>query len=87
MRATKLFTDHSALSLIKIRSLNEHAPVILITPMQRVDFVYLGDKKNNAWGSYKDKMGQSLARVAAAVDSIGNYEKFKSIGFYTMYHH
>ena len=43
----------------KIRSLNGHAPIILITPMQRVDFVYLGDKKNNAWGSYKEKVGQS----------------------------
>lgn len=68
----------------KIRSLNDHAPIILIMPMQRVDFVYLGDKKNNAWGSYKEKMGQSLGQVAAAIDSIGTYEKFKVLDLYNV---
>lgn len=66
----------------KIRNLNNNADILIITPMQRVDFVYLGDKKNNAWGSYKDKMGQSLARVALAIDSIGKYENFKVLDLY-----
>ena len=32
----------------KLRSLNEDARILLITPMQRVDFVYLTNMKNNA---------------------------------------
>src|SRR4051812_29469116 len=35
----------------KLRSLNKDAKIILITPMQRVDFVSLGNMKNNAYGS------------------------------------
>jgi lysophospholipase L1-like esterase len=66
----------------KIRELNAQAPVILITPMQRVDFVQYGNMKNNAWGSYKDKNGQFLSQFAAAVDSIGMYEHFKVIDLY-----
>ncbi len=41
----------------KIKSLNADAKIILITPMQRTDFVYLTDKHNNAYGSYKEKAG------------------------------
>jgi len=66
----------------KLRSLNHEARIILITPMQRVDFVYIADPKNNAWGSYKDKNGQSLAQFAAAVNAIGNYEKFEVVDLY-----
>lgn len=58
----------------KIRALNPQAKIVLITPMQRVDFVYLFDKKNNAYGSYKPKNGQTLESIANAVDSIANYE-------------
>lgn len=60
----------------KLRSLNADARIILMTPMQRVDFVYLTDMKNNAWGSYKDKNGQSLAQFAEAIKTIGKLEKF-----------
>lgn len=66
----------------KLRSLNNTAKIILITPMQRVDFVYLGDFKNNAWGSYKDKNGQSLARFAEAIDSIGKLEHFAVVDLF-----
>ncbi len=59
----------------KLHSLNKNAKLVLITPMQRTDFVYLTDMKNNAWGSYKEKNGQRLAQFAAAIDSIGSYEK------------
>jgi lysophospholipase L1-like esterase len=58
----------------QIRSLNSKAKIILITPLQRGDFVYFSDMKNNAWGSYKDKNGQSLAQFANAIISIANYE-------------
>lgn len=66
----------------KIRSLNADANIILITPMQRVDFVYLRDMKNNAWGSYKEKNGQSLAQFAEAVKTIAVYEGVKVIDLY-----
>ena len=33
----------------KLLSLNKRAKIVLITPMQRGDFVYIFDKKNNAW--------------------------------------
>ena len=66
----------------KIRSLNKDARVILITPMKRVDFVYINDMKNNAWGSYKEKNGQSLAAFAEAIKNIGAYEHFTVIDLY-----
>lgn len=66
----------------KLRSLNEQAEIILITPMQRADFVYLEDQKNNAWGSYKDKSGQSLSQFAEAVLKIGKKERFRIVDLY-----
>jgi lysophospholipase L1-like esterase len=59
----------------KLRSLNADAKIILITPMQRSDFVYINNPKNNAYGSYKEKDGQSLEQFAIAVDSIAAYER------------
>ena len=66
----------------KLRSLNKDARIILITPMQRVDFVYINDMKNNAWGSYKEKNGQSLAAFATAIKAIAAYEHFDVIDLY-----
>ena len=66
----------------KIRKLNADAKIILITPMQRTDFVYLSDKNNHAWGSYKDKNGQSLESVANAIINIGKREKIKVLDLY-----
>ncbi len=66
----------------KLRSLNRDAKIILITPLQRVDFVYIGDMKNNAYGSYRDKNGQSLAQFAAAIIALGKEEHFKVIDLY-----
>jgi lysophospholipase L1-like esterase len=66
----------------KLRSLNKDAKIILITPMQRVDFVSIGDMKNNAWGSYKEKNGQSLSQFAEAINTIGKYEHFKVVDLY-----
>ncbi|KAB7727893.1 SGNH/GDSL hydrolase family protein [Rudanella paleaurantiibacter] len=66
----------------KLRSLNPNAPIILITPMQRVDFVYLFNFKNNAFGSYKPKNGQSLESFAQAIDSIGRHEKLPVVDLY-----
>ena len=66
----------------KLRSLNKNAQIILIAPLQRSDFVYLGDVKNNAYGSYKEKNGQLLAQFAEAVNSIGKYENCKVVDLY-----
>lgn len=66
----------------KLRQLNPQAPIILITPMQRVDFVYLANAENNAYGSYKAKNGQYLEAFANAIDSIGRYEQFPVVDLY-----
>jgi len=60
--------------LDKIKALNPDAKIILMTPLQRVDFVYVLDKNNNAYGSYRDKNGQTLEAVANAIASIGKLE-------------
>lgn len=66
----------------KLKSLNKNARIILITPLQRGDFVYIANMKNNAWGSYKEKNGQQLSQVVAAIDSIADYEHFDKVDLY-----
>ena len=66
----------------KLRSLNKKAKIILITPLQRGDFVYINDMKNNAYGSYRDKNDQTLKQVAQAIEDIGKYEKLEVIDLY-----
>ncbi len=66
----------------KLRNLNSDAKIILITPMQRVDFVYINNSKNNAWGSYKEKNGQKLEQFANAVKDIAAYEHFALVDLY-----
>lgn len=66
----------------KLRTLNPNAKIILITPMQRGDFVYISNMKNNALGSYKEKDGQSLAQFADAVKTIAKYEKTDVVDLY-----
>ena len=66
----------------KFRSLNPEAKIILMTPMQRSDFVYIKGFRNNAWGSYKEKSGQTLEQVADAIKAIGKKEKIKVIDLY-----
>ena len=66
----------------KIKKINPTAKIILITPMQRADFVFIGDMHTNAYGSYKDRNGQSLASFANAIDSIALQEKFISVDLY-----
>jgi lysophospholipase L1-like esterase len=66
----------------KLKSLNPNAKIILITPMQRGDFVYVNDFKNNAHGSYKPKNGQWLAQFAEAIADIGHHEGLDVIDLY-----
>jgi lysophospholipase L1-like esterase len=81
---TGLKTTYGAYRIIinKIRNLNPNAKIILITPMQRSDFVYLFDAHNNAYGSYKPKNGQQLSQFADAVKEIGSFEHFSVIDLY-----
>lgn len=66
----------------KIRTLNDKAKIILITPMQRADFVYINNYKNNAYGSYRDKNGFRLEQFAGAINSIGKYEHIPVVDLY-----
>ncbi len=77
-------TTYGAYRIIinKLRHLNPTAKIILITPMQRTDFVYLFDAQNNAYGSYKSKNGQKLSQFADAVKEIGHYEHLTVIDLY-----
>jgi len=77
-------TTYGAYRIIinKIRSLNADAKIILITPMQRTDFVYIADAHNNAYGCYKPKNGQELSQFADAVKEIGKHEHFAVIDLY-----
>ena len=66
----------------KLRSLNKDAAIILITPMPRADFVQVGRPTNNAYGSYKEKDGQSLEQVADAVLTIAAKEHLRVLDLY-----
>ncbi len=66
----------------KIRELNKNALIVFITPMQRGDFVYFNDFKNNAYGSYRAKNEQTLEQFAKAVKEIGDYEHAPVVDLY-----
>ena len=66
----------------KLKQLNKKAKVILITPMQRGDFVYINSAKNNAYGSYKPKKDQTLEQFANAVLEVGKVEKLPVVDLY-----
>lgn len=79
---TTTFAGAMRVIVNKLRSLNEDAAIILITPMKRDDFVYVGDMQNNAWGSYRDKNGQSLAAFADVVLAIGKLENIRVVDLF-----
>lgn len=68
--------------LDKLHTLNKDALIILITPMPRADFVQPGNPKNNAYGSYKDKDGQSLEQVAEAIRTIADNQHLRLLDLY-----
>ncbi|WP_432713416.1 SGNH/GDSL hydrolase family protein [Pedobacter sp.] len=78
---TTLFGSFSII-IAKIRQLNPLAKIVLITPMQRNDFVYINNANNNAHGSYKKKDGQSLDDFANAILAIGRQENIPVIDLY-----
>jgi len=66
----------------KLKQLNKKAKIILITPMQRGDFVYINNLKNNAYGSYKAKNDRNLEEFANAVLAIGKLEKIPVVDLF-----
>ncbi len=66
----------------KLRKLNPNAHIVLITPMQRADFVHIFDFQNNAYGSYKPKAEQTLEEVANAIVTIAKSENFELVDLY-----
>ena len=66
----------------KLKALNNRSKIILITPMQRGDFVYVGDMNNNAYGSYKAKNGQQLEEFSQAILAIAQFEKIAVVDLY-----
>lgn len=81
---TGVGTVHGAFRVIidNLKSLNDQAKIILITPMQRVDFVYINNYKNNAYGSYREKNGQRLEQFADAIVTIAKHEGFPVVDLY-----
>ncbi|WP_304238390.1 SGNH/GDSL hydrolase family protein [Jiulongibacter sediminis] len=75
--AFRVIVDH-------LKGLNAEADFVIITPMQRSDFVYVDNFKNNAFGSYKEKNGQSLESIVELIRQIGQEENIKVID---LYHH
>lgn len=65
-----------------LKMLNSEAKIILITPMQRVDFVYINSYKNNAFGSYREKAGQELETFAEAIVKIAKFEGIHVVDLY-----
>ena len=68
--------------LDKLKSLNPDARIVLITPMQRGDFVYIARTTNNAYGSYKAKNGRTLEEVANAIKYIGEQNGLEVLDLY-----
>ncbi|GAB2771035.1 hypothetical protein GCM10027275_12190 [Rhabdobacter roseus] len=66
----------------QLKQLNQKARIILITPMQRGDFVYINNYKNNAYGSYKPKNDQYLEQFAQALVEIGKRAKYPVVNLY-----
>ncbi|MHA4812495.1 SGNH/GDSL hydrolase family protein [Flavitalea flava] len=66
----------------KLRTLNKKARIILVTPLQRGDFVQVGNPHNNAWGSYREKEGQYLTQFADAVKMIGEADHLEVVDLY-----
>ncbi|MCP9767196.1 SGNH/GDSL hydrolase family protein [Lacihabitans sp. LS3-19] len=66
----------------KVRVLNPKAKIVLISPMQRGDFVYVNKYTNNAYGSYRAKNEQNLEDFANAVLEIGEKQHLKVVDLF-----
>lgn len=53
--------------IAKIKEIAPQAQIYLCNPVERSDFVYIHDYKNNAKGSYEPHCGQALEQIANAI--------------------
>ncbi|MDZ7899634.1 MAG: hypothetical protein U5N85_16635 [Arcicella sp.] len=80
-----LFMARSESLLINSRSLNPNAKIVLITPLQRGDFVYVNRHMKNfsmLLAHIKQKKEQNLAQFAEAINEIGKIEHFAVVDLY-----
>ncbi len=69
--------------LDKIRSLNADAKIILMTPLQRTDFIDINNVHSIIYGSYKaNKQGVTLSAYADAVKDIAKEQNVALIDLY-----
>ncbi len=66
-----------------IRVISKAAPIIVMNPVERGDFVYLFDQNNHAKGSYTAVNGQYLADIS---DHIFRYCRGENIHSIDLYH-
>jgi len=66
----------------KIKRLNSNNVIILITPMQRTDFVNVNNSKSIFYGSYKAKNGHFLSEYADAIKLIAKTESFQLVALF-----
>ncbi|MDR1340723.1 MAG: SGNH/GDSL hydrolase family protein [Prevotellaceae bacterium] len=66
----------------RLKSLNPGARIILITPLQRGDFVHVSNCANRAYGSYREKNGQQLADIVEAIKTIARHEQLTLVDLY-----
>lgn len=66
----------------QIRNINPAAKIVLISPMKRVDFVYYKNYRNNAFGSYNPKSGQTLEEFVNLFTAIARHEKLAIVDLF-----
>jgi len=67
----------------KLHSLNSDAKIILLTPMQRTDFVDVNDSTSIIYGCYKaNKTGHLLSEYADAIKAIAKAGNFRLVDLY-----
>ncbi|RZK65868.1 MAG: SGNH/GDSL hydrolase family protein [Pedobacter sp.] len=66
----------------KIRNLDANAAIILITPMQRTDFVDINNSSTVLHGSDRSKDGRFLSEYADAIKTIAKTENCRLVDLY-----
>lgn len=63
----------------RIRQLDALAPIVVMNPVERGDFVYIFDRTNNAHGSYEPENGLWLAEVSKEIYRVVQGEEIYKI--------
>lgn len=67
-----------------IKKANPNAPIIVLNPVERGDFVYINDYHNTAPGSYQQINGQNLKEVAKKIYQCVQGEKIMTVDLNTL---